>query len=88
MASALFPWERMFRAGQRTEKVPTRFVSETIPDIGSPGFDYCDSKSKGWFLVKKFIAILFVAAVVAATVVGCGTTTTKSTTGTQTTTKP
>jgi hypothetical protein len=49
-------------------------VLETIPDIGSPGFDYCDSKLKGWFVVKKVIALLFVGAVVAATVIGCSST--------------
>ena len=53
-------------------------MSETTPDIGSPGFSYCDSKSKGWFLVKKFLAILFVGAVVAASVVGCNTATSKA----------
>jgi len=62
-----------------------RFLSETIPDIGSPGFIYSDSKSKGWFLVKKLIAILFVGAFVAVFAAGCGGATTKSGGGVTTT---
>jgi hypothetical protein len=42
---------------------------------------------KGWFVVKKLIALLFVGAFVAATVIGCSSTTPPKTTGggTQTT---
>jgi hypothetical protein len=58
------------------------------PGVGSPEFDPCDSKSKGWFVVKKFIALLFVAAVVAAGVIGCSTPTTKAPPGTAGATPP
>ena len=61
---------------------------EMTPDVVSPEFVPCDSKSKGWFVVKKFIALLFVGAFLAAGVIGCTAATTKSTAPTGTATKP
>jgi hypothetical protein len=39
---------------------------------------------KGWLIVKKVIALMFVAAFLAATVIGCGSTTAPKVTPTTT----
>jgi hypothetical protein len=69
-------------ACQGSELASARFGFEAIPDIGSLGYHYCDSKLKGWFIVRKIIALLFIGAIVAATAVGCTGTTAPKTGGT------
>jgi len=53
-------------------------VSVRTPGVGSSEFIFYDSKSKGWFVVKKFIALLFVGAFIAASVIGCTPASSKS----------